>query len=297
MANLQAACHGKVAVITGASRGIGVAFAERFAAEGAKIALLARSLNADDSKLAGSLQETQQRIEAQGGEARCYTVNLTDPDFDYDALAKQIADDFGRIDILINNAAVNLYHTLPDTSNKRMDLITEGNFLAPLKLTRAVTPYMLEQKAGWVVNISSAASRVPNIVGDNSTAAPSGLLYGATKAALDRVTFALAQEYYPQNIAFNALAPQAGVATPAQQQYYPDIDPLFVEPLDTMAEAAYLLCHKPPKSCTGKITRSLRLIHELQEPVYAIDGKTLLKDWQASELSDARITDPHTATQ
>ncbi|MCZ6830161.1 MAG: SDR family NAD(P)-dependent oxidoreductase [Gammaproteobacteria bacterium] len=290
------ACEGKVAIITGASRGIGVGIAQRLACEGAKVALLARSLRADDTRIPGSLEETVDLISAAGGEALPLVVNLTDPEQDYAQVVQKVENAFGRVDILVNNAAANFYHSFEDTSYKRMHLITEANFLAPLKLIQAALPAMLRRGEGWVINISSAASRLPRVIdpGDATRTVP--MMYGATKAAFDRATAGLAQEYFQRHIAFNSLAPQASVATPAQQQYYPDMPAEVIEPLDTMAEAVHLLCSRPPQSLTGKVTRSLNLICELGEPVYALDGQTLLGGWQPAEISPQRLTDPHTLT-
>ncbi len=296
MSSESRACAGKVALVTGASRGIGVGIAQRLAAEGARVVLLARSLTDADSKVPGSLEETVELIRSAGGEAMPLVVNLTDPATDYLAIVAQVDATWGRIDILVNNAAANFYHSFEDTTNKRMHLITEANFLAPLKLIQAALPVMQRQGEAWVVNISSAASRLPKSVDGSGGGEISPMMYGATKAAFDRASAGLALEYYQRNIAFNSLAPQASVATPAQQQYYPDMPAEIIEPLDTMAEAVYLLSSKPPQSLTGRVTRSLNLIAELNEPVYALDGKTLLEGWQPEEIAPSRLVDPHTQT-
>lgn len=297
MSDQSMGCEGKTAIITGASRGIGVGIARRLAAEGARVALLARSMTAADTKLSGSLEETAELIRSQGGEARTYAVNLTDPAFDYPALIEKIAGDFGKIDILVNNAAANFYYNFEETTNKRLNMISEANFLAPLRLTQAVIPFMEIQKRGWVVNISTSASRLPKTVDGNPGNYATNMMYGATKAALDRASAGLAIEFYHRNIAFNSLAPQAGVATPAQKQYYPELSEDVLEPLDTMAEAVYLLCSKAPQSLTGKVIRSLQLIKDLGEPVYTLDGRILLRDWQAGDINQQRLNDPDTAIQ
>jgi len=296
MTEKKPSCQGKVAIVTGASRGIGVGIAQRLAAEGAKVALLARSLRPADAKIPGSLEETADLINSAGGEALALAVNLTDPQQDYAQILAQVESAFGRVDIVVNNAAANFYHGFEDTTNKRMNLITEANFLAPLKLIQASLPIMRGQGQGWIINISSAASRLPKRadVGDAYMNVP--MMYAATKAALDRATAGLAQEYFQHNIALNSLAPQASVATPAQQQYYPDMPADAIEPMDTMAEAVHLLCTRPPQSLTGRVIRSLSLICELDEPVYELDGQTLLADWQPNEISPSRLIDSDTIT-
>ena len=96
--------------------------------------------------------------------------------------------------------------------------------------------------------------------------------------------------------AYSSSAGQASVATPAQQQYYPDLPTEVIEPMDTMAQAVHQLCSMPPQSLTGKVTRSLTLICELGEPVYALDGRTLLEGWQSADIAPERLIDPDTVT-
>jgi citronellol/citronellal dehydrogenase len=284
--------EGKVALLTGASRGIGVGIARRFAAEGARVAVVARSLKAEDSSVPGSLEETVELVRSEGGEAIPVVANLADPAEDYDKIVDQVGKAFGTVDILINNAAANFYHPFEEVTEKRFRLIVEANFRAPLVLAQKVLPAMRDKGAGWILNISSASSRLPARHPSEGSTGPT--LYAATKAALDRATAGLAQEYYEQNIAFNSLAPQSAVRTPALAQYYPDMSDDEAEPIETMAEAAFLLCSDRPQDCTGYITRSLSLIKALGRPVYHFDGRTLLEGWQPADIPDSRVMDPLT---
>ena len=281
----------KVAIITGAGRGIGAAMARRFASEGIKLALVDRSLEDNDGIGCGSLKDVVEEINADGGTAEAYVVDMSDITNDYPALAEQIVDDLGGIDILINNAAANAYLPFDDISVESLYMSNEVNFMAPIKLTKAVLPYMRERGEGWVVYISSGASRFPNCIDGSNNAHTAPVMYGATKAAMDRGIISFAQEYYYKDIAFNSLAPQHCTATEALTKYSPDMPENMIEPLDATADAAYKLCSKPPRELTGEVIRSLSLICQLGEPVYAMDGKTLLEGWQPGDIPPERLLD------
>src|SRR5262245_1758214 len=112
---------GKVAIVTGASRGIGAAIARRFAAEGAKVALVARSLEpGSGGHLAGSLRETVAAIEADGGTALPIVADLSDPKSDRAAIIAEAAGALGPIDVLVNNAAACFYLSIDETSERRL---------------------------------------------------------------------------------------------------------------------------------------------------------------------------------
>ena len=277
---------GRTALITGASRGIGAAIAMRFAAEGAKVAVTARSLQADDSPIAGSLVETAEAIRDRGGIASAFVADLADPEQSRQELVETVARALGPVDILVNNAAANFYQPLEAMSAKRFGIAAEVNLHAPLALAQAVLPGMRESGAGWILNISSATAEMPRRHPSTGTSGP--LLYVATKAALERATAALAEELYPSGIAVNALAPQAGVRTAAAEQYY-QLPEESVEPVETMAEAALALSSHDPRLRTGRITRSLEFLVETETPVYRLDGKTLLEGWQPGDIPPARL--------
>jgi len=279
-------CEDKTALITGASRGIGAAIAERLAAAGARVAVAARTLRPEDSTVDGSLLEVVETIRRRGGTAEAFTIDLANPESSREELVEAVVRRLGSVDILVNNAAANFYHPLEEMSAKRFGIAVEVNLHAPLELAKAVIPGMREANAGWILNISSATAERPHRHPSTGTSGP--LLYVATKAALERATAALAEELYPIGIAVNALAPQAGVRTAAAEQYY-RLPEESVEPVETMAAAAFALCSGDPREMTGQITRSLEFLVATKTPVHHLDGQSLVDGWQPADIPSARL--------
>jgi citronellol/citronellal dehydrogenase len=280
------ACSGKIALVTGASRGIGAAIAQRLAAAGAQVAVTARSLREEDSTIDGSLEATVATIRQRGGTAEAFAADLADPEQSRRELVATVADRLGPVDILVNNAAANFYQPLESISAKRFGIAVAVNLHAPLELAQAVVPGMRARGAGWILNISSATAAMPHKHPSAGTSGP--LLYVATKAALERATAALAEELYVDGIAVNALAPQAGVRTAAAEQYY-QLPDESVEPVETMAAAALALCSGAPHQTTGRITRSLEFLVASKTPVYHLDGQSLVEGWQPADIPLARL--------
>lgn len=284
---------GKTALVSGASRGIGAAIARRLAAEGASVAVTARTLHAADSAIDGSLDETVFAIRAGGGNAQAFAADLADPTQDRHTLVATVAEQLGPVDILVNNAAANFYQPLEAVSPKRFAIAVEVNLHAPLALAQAVVPGMRARGAGWILNISSVTAALPRHPPSAGTSGP--LLYVATKAALERATAALAEELHPMGIAVNALSPQAGVRTAAAEQYY-QLPDEAVEPVETMAAAALALCSGDPASATGRITRSLEFLVETGAPVHTLEGDALLDGWQPEDIPASRLASPEAST-
>lgn len=284
---------GKVALVTGASRGIGAAIAMRLAAAGAQVAVTARTLRAADSPIDGSLLATVDAIRDRGGIASAFVADLADPEQSRQELVETVAQSLGPVEILVNNAAANFYQPLEAMSAKRFAIATEVNLHAPLALAQAVLPAMREAGVGWILNISSATAEMPQRHPSAGTSGP--LLYVATKAALERATAALAEELYSAGIAVNSLAPQAGVRTAAAEQYY-QLPEESVEPVETMAEAALALCSGDPRVLTGRITRSLEFLVETGTAVRQLDGQNLLVGWQPEDIPADRLKYANTDT-
>src|SRR6478609_5522092 len=151
------ALAGRVALVTGASRGIGAAIASRFAAEGAAVAIVARSLEpGSGGHLAGSLRETADAIAEAGGTAIPIVADLSDPACDRAAIVAAAEAALGPVDVLVNNAAACFYLSIDETSERRLRVAYEVNVITPYLLTKAVVPAMRERGGGWILNLTSA---------------------------------------------------------------------------------------------------------------------------------------------
>jgi NAD(P)-dependent dehydrogenase (short-subunit alcohol dehydrogenase family) len=270
-------CAGQVALVTGASKGgTGRAIAVRLAAEGATVAITARTVE--------GLEETRRRIEALGGECLVLPVDLADPSGGRGELVARTEAELGPLDILVNNAAANGYVPFDQVRAKDLELNLQVNLWAPWELMKAAVPGMRERGQGWVLNLTSFAAELPpGPPFPTNKPAKAGFQYGASKAALNRLTVAAASECEDQGVAVNALTPQAAIATD-ELVAAGWIDPALFEPLDTMAEAAVALCSGDPAALTGRIAYSLQLLVELDRPVYDLHGEHLVDGWQPADL-------------
>jgi NAD(P)-dependent dehydrogenase (short-subunit alcohol dehydrogenase family) len=264
--------EGLVALVTGASRGIGAAIAQRLAAAGAEVGLIARTIEAH-AHLPGTLRQTANAIRDLGGRAVMIQGDLSD------ALARRrIVDDvlgrLGRVDILVNNASAAYYMPFEEYSEKRYRIAFELNVRAPFDLAQAFLPGMRKEKRGWILNISASTSRHPaGPPYDAFTASAGGILYAMTKAALDRFSTGLAAEVYDDGICVNSLSPVAAVRTPGTEALHmiPD-DPSLIEPVEVIAEAAVALCTCPARSLTGRVAFTRALLEELGRKPRTLDG-------------------------
>jgi NAD(P)-dependent dehydrogenase (short-subunit alcohol dehydrogenase family) len=270
--------HDRRAVITGASRGIGAGIAERFAAEGAAVALVARTLDAHDH-LPGSLRATAERCAGYGGAVELIVADLADGDDRATIIDRAATALGGPVDVLVNNAAAAIYQPVASYPLKRRRLTFEVNVHAPFDLLQAALPAMTEMGAAWVVNISSATAVYdPASLG---RPAPAGRqnstmgVYGASKAALDRLTFAFADELAGTGIRINTVAPKSAVLTEGAAALMGDrLDPALIEPLESMVEAVLFLA-TGPADLTGGTYRSLDLLADHRVDVRGLDGRPL----------------------
>jgi citronellol/citronellal dehydrogenase len=254
--------HGKVAIVTGASRGIGQAIAGRLAAGGAAVAITSRTAHEGDHRLAGSLATTADAIRAAGGTVLSVVADLSKAE-DRERLVDTVQRELGPIDVLVNNAAVTYYEPVADFSERHFAVMFTVLVRAPFELAQRVLPAMRERRRGWILNISSRAAIHPT--GPPYTARAGGTVYGMCKAALERFTTGLAAEVYPDGIAVNVLSPSGLVATPGVvfhglNRGVPD-DRL--ESPQIMAAAAYALCTGDPAVLTGRVVYARPLLEEL----------------------------------
>jgi NAD(P)-dependent dehydrogenase (short-subunit alcohol dehydrogenase family) len=254
---------GKVAIVTGASRGIGEAIAELFAAEGAKVVCAARTLNEGDHRmLEGSLNRTLERIRGAGGQAIGIQADVSIEDDCY-RLVEQTKSELGPADILVNNAALNYYIPIVDYPTNRWVRSFAINVHAPFILSKAVLPDMIERGSGAIVNISSGSAIGPGRAPYDSNGG-GGTMYGATKAALERFSQGLAQEVWTNGITVAALSPSQVVPTPGTVFFklVDGMDDPRGEPPSMMARAALLLASEPPEKVSGRVTYSQAILKE-----------------------------------
>jgi NAD(P)-dependent dehydrogenase (short-subunit alcohol dehydrogenase family) len=251
---------GRVAIVTGASRGIGRHIAERFAAEGAAVALVARTVTPGTSRLPGSLDEVADQILANGGRAAAIPADLTAPG-DVETIVARAEQALGPVDTLVNNAGVNFYGPALDLPERRYSVMYQIMVHAPFRLAQLAVPGMVERGRGWVLNITSKQARHPLGPPYPEWASDGCVPYGMCKAAVDRLTTGLAAELYGTGVSVNALGTSGLVMTPGVavvSPHTPDNAP--VEPDEAMADAAVLVCGTGPGAMTGRIVYSMELL-------------------------------------
>lgn len=264
--------EGRRAIVTGASRGIGAGIAERLAAEGAAVAVVARTAE-PGGRLAGSLRDTADRISARGGTAAAIVADLTDPDDRARVVPEAVDALGGPIDILVNNAAAAIYAPLVALPLRRRRVMFEANVHAPLDLAQAVIPAMTELGEGWIVNLTSASARHwPGPPFDLGVTGSSITTYGASKAALDRITNGLGAELHGTGIRVNAIAPRAAVMSEGAEALVGGrLTEDQVESLEHMVEAVVALCCCAA-DLTGRTTISHDVLTELGLEVRSLSG-------------------------
>lgn len=217
---------GMVAIVTGASRGLGRAIAREYAREGASVVISARSQS--PTGLTGTLEETASEIEEAGGDVLAVNCDVTD-ESQVNEMVRQALERHGRIDVLFNNAgAMVLGESILEIDPTRWEQLIRVNVGGPYLCTRAVLPTMMEQGKGSIINIGSRMATDP--------AQGGGVLYSASKAAVHMFSLCLADEVREHNIAVNILSPgsmrsEGSAAIPwTQRDWHERVDPSAVGP-------------------------------------------------------------------
>lgn len=226
--------EGKVAIVTGASRGVGAAIAVALAESGCAVACAARSTKEAPQRTAGTLDETLARVKAAGGEGTAMPTNLAERD-EVVAMVARTAEYFGGVDILINNAAVTFVGDLTQPLH-RHDLTMAVNYTAPYLAIREAYPHMARRGGGAIVNISSAAALIPY---------PNMLAYSTSKIALEQLTLHAARELYSKGIAVNCFRIDVPVASEGFVANTPGLDRGDWEPCEVAAEGIVWMLRQP----------------------------------------------------
>ena len=278
---------GRVALVTGASRGIGAALAAALAAEGAAVACAARTERVWDERLPGTIHDTVDAIRRGGGRAIAVRCDLTVDD-DIVDLAATVARELGPADILVNNAALTVPGRPPaqaapppapalrppspaappraagvpgflDFPLKGYRRHFEVDVFAAYRLMQLVLPGMIAAGRGSILNITSDASRRPGEGPWRGAGGPTPFAYGGAKAALEHLTQAVAFEMQPYGVSVNALMPSLPVATPGLVVTAPGMDASL--PMADFCAAALWLLAAPAAQVTGRVAYSEDVLH------------------------------------
>ena len=258
---------GKVALVTGASRGIGAAIAYRYAQEGARVVVTARTLDNGDNVLEGGINQVASIINDAGGEAIPVRADLNVEEHRI-KLIEETEAQAGPVDILVNNGAITYFTPVKDFTEKRYRLMMEVQVYSAFHLAQMVLPGMIERQSGRIVNVSSGAAIHPA----KDSGGRGGTVYGMCKAALERFSTGLASEVYEHNIGVNVISPGL-VATPGAVHHnlITEESKDRVTPVEHMAEACYYLVTGDAQERTGFVTHA----HDMMRD-YALDPAELL---------------------
>ncbi len=252
----------RVAIVTGASRGIGKAIAIALACEGARVVVAARTrLNLPT--IAGTIAATADEINSQGGRALAVKTDVSNEQ-SVAQMVETTLKEWGRIDILVNNAATNFPALFHEMEQKNWDKILEVNLRGTVLCTKAVLPAMMRQGTGHIINISSVVTR--ELHHEPFT----GIAYDVSKAAMNRLTLGLAEELKHFGIAVNALMPD-NTDSDGWAYLNPDIDRSGWDLPAAWGRYAALVAALDPSSFTGRLLLKQDLESMLEKPADLVD--------------------------
>jgi NAD(P)-dependent dehydrogenase (short-subunit alcohol dehydrogenase family) len=241
--------QGKVAIVTGGSRGIGRAICLGLAAQGVRVVVASRTEVETAAATefaryaAGTIHDTARMIQAQGGTAVGIKCDVTQEE-DIHHLVAATREHFGRLDILVNNAGIDCESPVVDLDTDLLDRCWAVNVRAPLLLCKCALPSMLAQRSGVIFCITSGAARGyrPGRVG-----------YSMSKAALERMFLSLAEEVRPANIAVNVLSPGRVDTWMNRRGDWPGTAHIPMVQPDAIIPAALWLAQQTAASFTGQV--------------------------------------------
>ena len=243
---------GKVAIVTGSSRGIGKAIALGLAGRGCRVVVTART--AEQGNVPGTIHETAEEVCGLEGDVLPIRCDVTD-EASVQKMVDAVLAQWGEIHILINNAGVGSYLPFLETPVKVWDRIMAVNLRGTFLCTRAVLPHMVERRRGSILNISSFAA---NSVFSLTTPKEGGhtligIAYGLSKAGIERLTTGLAAEMGKHNIAVNAIKPARPVLTEALMTHLPQANSEEWATPDAMVRAAVFLAAQDATGVCGVV--------------------------------------------
>jgi len=256
--------EGKVALVTGASRGIGKAVASLFAAEGARVACVARTLKEGEHRLfEGSLETTVREIAETGASAAAIVGDVSQWE-DCERIVHEVRTALGPIDLLVNNAALTYFVPIAEFPPKKWLKSFAVNVNGPFFLSRLVLGEMIQRRTGAIVNLSSGAAIGPGRGPYPGAPMRGATLYGAEKAALERFTQGLAAEVYASNVCVTCVSPSLVVPTPGvlHHRLLDRPDAPNSEPAELTARAVLLLATAPIEKVAGLVTYSQQILKE-----------------------------------
>jgi 3-oxoacyl-[acyl-carrier protein] reductase len=226
--------EGKVAIVTGAGRGIGRSIALALARSGARVSLAART--------EAEIRSVQTEIESFGGRSASFPTDVSREE-DVISLIRNTLDRFERLDILINNAAIGIFKPLAETATEEWDLIMAVNARGPFMLCREAIPYLKRQKTSFIININS----VVGVKGYVNQAA-----YTASKHAVMGMTKTMAKEVQKDGIRVHVICP-GGVDTQMAGQARPDLDKSILMKPEEIADIVLFLVTRRGKAVIDEI--------------------------------------------
>lgn len=279
--------HGRVAIVTGASRGIGCGIAQRLGSAGATVIAAARTLEEGGH---GSAARTAELIKERGGEAFAMPLDLESAE-NREALIADAVERAGRVDILVNNAGTAAYLPTDAMPLETARAQTDTYFLGPWHLCHLLLPHMKRNGEGWILNIGSCAVAPPEPpYGAYNRARGYEALYAALKSAMHRLSSGLAAELHVYGISVNVLAPVLAVYTPGLAALNLGITPdnPICEPVEDIAEAAVEMLSRAPGEYTAQVEYSHQFLERIGRSSMSLDGSQVVRRRPQKETESVR---------
>lgn len=264
---------GRVAVVTGSSRGIGRSLVLALAAAGADVVVSGKSEN-EDPRLQGTIHSVAAEVEAMGARAIAVRTDVRD-EAQVEALIERTVTEFGRVDIVVSNAGALWWERVIDTPPKRYDLMWQVNVRASYLAAYYALPHMIRQGWGHLLTNSPEVTTAPT---------PGKAAYMTTKMGMSRLAIGIAAEHFDDNIAANALWPAAPIDTAATRNWGRDRmgDPAQWRRPEIYVDAAMEILTSEPRTCTGRMVTDEEILTE--------------RGWTAEDLDSYWLTGERPAT-